>query len=233
MKFSPLVLLIGFFTTFAQATDEGGPRFRTLGLGVAADDLFYELGGKDVAVTLTQDAPSGFYELPAGGNLAFYRLATNPDGGTARQPVASVKVAGAGLQFLVIVSVGGPGVLSAEVLADDLQTFPAGSYRFLNRTDAPLTCILAGTSSVIAAHSVELLKAKSGEGTRTVFLQVLAQKGKDRVVLYSNNWAWSPLIRTMIVAAPPVPPATTPSIRRIGESVEKLSPSSLSPAAKP
>lgn len=200
------------------------PRFRTLGLGVDCSDLFYNLKDKDVPISVVEDTRSDFYELPAGDKVTFYKVTQGADTSVVRTPVADAVLTGGGRLPLLIfsASTGGSGSYKVEVLPDDLSSFPAGTYRVLNRTGIPLGCLLAGSPTVVPPDGSALLEKKPAEGMRTLFFQVYPVGGKSSQPLYSNNWAWNAALRTLVVAAPPVPPSTFPVIRRIVDSVEML-----------
>ncbi len=226
------LLSLPLMAAASQGADK--PRFRTLGLGGALEGLYYTLDGKDVPVSVTEDARSGFFSLPAGNAVEFYRMAAGPDGKPSRQSVISVKLPGSASSLVLIVfSVEPGGKISAFSLPEDIQSFPGGAYLFMNRSGQPLTCVVAGTVNHVPDMSEAVLKNGIKPDARTAFVQILMTRQLRDAIAYSGNWAWNSSTRTLIVTTPPLPPSDTPSVRRIVENLDAIEAQPQPPAANP
>ena len=191
--------------------------FRTLGLSVDLQDLFYMHEKKDVPIRVTQDARSEFYPLPNRPMVEFYRIEKAPDGTNQRIPVAQAALPTGAKLLLFVFSTDPAKTPLVETLDDSLTAFPGGSYRILNRLDQPLEAIIKEQKKAIPARSVALMDAR-GPG-RTRFVQVfVAGKPNPRLIL-SNNWAFYDSVRTLVVVAPSDNPIGTPLVARITEPI--------------
>lgn len=218
--------------TTAPAAKQTGPLFRTMGLGVNPEGLYYMNDKKDVPIAVTQNARSDFYPLPSSNPLEFYRLEKAADGSVARIPVTRAAVPEGAKLLLFIFSEGPSKNIAVETLDDSLAAFPGGTYRVLNRLNQPLDAVIKGQKSPIPAHGTALIDVR-GPGT-TRFVQIsFAGTTPPRTIL-SNNWSYSADLRTLVIAAPSVPPSETPLVARISEPVYLAQPqASPTPAKAP
>ena len=229
MKISPLpfaLLLVCTMALRAQTPSPtpAAPRFRTLGLDAAASDLCYSLKDKDVPVSIVSDSRSEFYPVPPANPVVFYRVEKLPDATVKRIPVAQADLTSGGPMPLVIFSADPalPGKLRVDVLKDDLKTFPEGSFRILNRDQFELGALVAKQPTIVPASADRVVDFKPGDGQKTVFFQIYRNEKNDHRLLYSNNWALVPGLRTLVVVPPALPPQTRPNVRRIAESASML-----------
>ncbi len=225
MKTLPLQLGILLVSTVALHAQAPSPtpavdRFRVLGLDVAATGLNYSLKGKDVPVSVVSDSRSDFFTVPPSNPVVFYRVEKLADGSLKRVPVAQADLTAGGSLPLLIFSVdhASPEKLLVDVLKDDLKTFPAGAFRILNRDQFQLGALFANQPSIIPASGDLVIEPKSDTGRTTIFFQLYRIQKNDRHLLYSNNWALVPGLRTLVVVTPAIPPQTQANVRRIGES---------------
>ncbi len=205
------------------------PSFRTLGLGYSAQDLFYLKENKDVPLSITEDSRSQFFVQPGGTTLSLYRLTKNTDGEVKRQPVVSVELTKGGRLPLLLFSPGKTAPV-VEVLDDSLATFPAGSYRVLNRLGEEIRTLFGKSPATVPGRSDRVIDGEKDRNGNTLFVQIhLAGKNPPKLV-FSNNWAFGAGLRTMVVVMPPVAPSNLPAVRRIAEPVEMITPLSSQPA---
>lgn len=200
-------------------------RFRTLGMDVNISDLNYMLKDKDVPIGVFSDSRSVFYTRPAANPLVFYRVEKLPDGTLKRVPVAQADLTDGGLMPLLVFSKdpqAAADTFRVEVLKDDLKSFPAGSFRIINRERDQLGAYFANKPTMIAPLSEQVIEVAPAEGKTTVFFQLFRMGSGGRQLVSSNNWALIPDLRTLVVVAAALPPATQPSVRRITESVGLL-----------
>lgn len=80
--------------------------------------------------------------------------------------------------------------------------------------------MLGGSPTKVPANSSKVIDASRTHKGTTLFVQLYLVSRSPRTLVFSNNWAYSPLLRTIIVVIPPVPPSELPTVRRIVESVE-------------
>lgn len=209
-------------------------RFRVLGLDVAAADLNYSLKDKDVPVSIVSDSRSDFYTVPQSNPVVFYRVEKLADGSLKRLPVAQADLTAGGSLPLLIFSTdpATPEKLRVDVIKDDLKTFPAGTFRILNRDQFQLGALFANQPTIIPASGDLVIEPKSETGRTTIIFQLYRLQKNDRHLLYSNNWALVSGLRTLVVVTPAIPPQTQANVRRIGESVSPPS-EALQPAPNP
>lgn len=221
MKASLATLIICLVTGFAAHGEEPAegkqpPGFRTLGLGYSSGDLFYSHANQDVPLPVTEDSRSPFLPRPAGSSLAFYRMEKLPDGTSKRVPAGTAEISSGGRLPLLIFSPSG----KVEVLDDSLEVFPGGSYRVLNRLGEDLGALLGTSPTRVPAYSGKVIDGTGQKKGNTLFVQMYLLARSPQTLVFSNNWAFSPLLRTMVIVVPPVPPSELPTVRRIVESIE-------------
>lgn len=210
-------------------------KFRIFPIGLNLSDINYLQGEKDIPVSIIADTPSPFYKLPTNGVIDFYRIQSGPDGKPQRIPVAQGNVALAGPLPLLIFSKTGADdqKLRVEAVKDDLQSFPLGTFLAINRCSNLLVINMNSKEVTLAPNSVTVLTPPPLEpGRRTVMFQIYGLDGSTKNLLYSNNWAFSTAARTMLVINPAVPPATQPSVSRVGEGIDALMEIPESPSAR-
>lgn len=239
MKILPFhlgILVVSAVSLHAQAPTPtpAVARFRVLGLDVAATGLNYSLKEKDVPVSVVSDSRSDFYTAPQSNPVVFYRVEKLADGSLNRLPVAQADLTAGGSLPLLIFSAdpATPEKLRVDVLKDDLKTFPAGTFRILNRDQFQLGALFANQPSIIPASGDLVIEPKSDAGRTTIFFQLYRMQKNDRHLLYSNNWALVPGLRTMVVVTPAIPPQTQANVRRIGESAS-LATEAIQPTPNP
>ncbi len=199
-----------------QSEGKQKPMFRTLGLGFSSGDLFYSRENQDVALPVTEDSRSPFLLQPVGSSLPFYRMEKLADGTVKRVPAGTAEIAPGGhLPLLVFFPSG-----KVEVLDDSLDKFPGGSYRVLNGLNEDLGALLGKSPTSVPANSNKVIDATKEKNGTTLFVQMYLLERSPRTLVFSNNWAFSPLLRTMVIVVPPVPPSELPTVRRIVESIE-------------
>lgn len=226
-----LSVVIGLAAGPAAAGASKPGMFRTLGLGVSGEALFYSLDGQDVPVTVTADARSGFFLCPPVESVEFYKKVARADGTEQRVPVARAVLApGGSLPLLVFLPARkGEMELAVEVLDDSLSEFPAGSFRVLNRTEANMGIIIGPAKSEIPALMSKVLSGPGGGST--VFFQGYLLSPAGGRLIFSNNWAFNERLRTLVVIAPSASPTEPPSFRRIVEPAEVVN--NARPASTP
>ncbi len=202
-----LILISGISLSLFAQSESPGPRFRTFGWGLRLDDLFYSFEGKDTPVRVYDGVRSPFLPLPAAleGPLVFYRMTIDEEGMVLRAPVVEVVVHDKGAWPLILFF---PSDEEEEktyeclVLADDLESHPAPSIRFINLTAVPLGIQVGEALAVVSPRNITLMdpevsKEDGKTVTRFTSLYVKTEEGPEKV--YSNNWAVRPTQRTLVL----------------------------------
>lgn len=197
------VAFVGIAVAGARGQDDNATevqvRFRMLGVVDSTNGgLFYGFQQKDVPVAVDENVRSPFNEYKGPATLVFYRLKTNPDKSVERIPVANVDLTGKGQwPLLIFEKRSGPAALKITALADDLTAFPPNTYRFVNRSKYPCSCVLGSQSFGLAPDENNLLPAPPSDATRhAVAVQVTA--GMPKRLIYTSNWALQAGLRTMV-----------------------------------
>jgi len=197
------------------------PVFRLLGLGTHGSDLCYRLGDIDVPVVFAEDFRSPFYQRPEGGSLHLYTMEEKADGTMHCLPVLTVALPEQ-MKFPLVVIFKAGSTLAARLLDDGEQAFPGGAYRILNQLDHDIGVALGKSRKLVRRGEDELLADEGGE-QRTRQVQLFRSQGDHTVLLFSNNWAFSEFIRTLVLVTPSSGETGFPSVRRIVEPVNTLS----------
>lgn len=199
--------LLGLLARAQAQADDGQLHFRTLGWAVAAEDIFYELGGKNVPLVVKDATRSGFYSHPRVERLVFFRLVPGPEQKPVRQTVAEAEVGAAGEWPLLIFlknESGAPLPYRVVALSDDLRSFPSSACRFINLTPAELRVVVGEDKfslSPRAMHQINLgLDPAAPPQMRYAAIGLFNEQGARR--LYGNNWAFRPNQRTLVVIYP-------------------------------
>lgn len=202
--FSLVSVLLAAFAGGARAQDTDAPvvhvHFRTLGvLEPDGGDLYYSTDQKDVAIKADENVRSDFYDYKGPAVVGFYHLKTNPDKTVEHVSVADVDLTGKGDWPLLLVTRGGVAGAAQHILAvpDDLVAFPPSSYRFINRSKSPCSCVLGTDKFVLAPDETKLLKPSLADPAhRAIPVQVTG--GAPVRLIYTSNWALLAGPRTMV-----------------------------------
>ena len=175
-------------------------------------------------MTVISDSRSAFYPKPPESPVVFYRIGKLADGTLTRTPVIEVDLSPGGqMPLLLFTRISeSPEKLKVQVLNDDLQTFPGGSFRILNYEPSECGALIANKPTVIPAGGDKIIEPKPEEGQKAVFFQLYRLGKDDRKLVYSNNWGFSPGVRTLVVVTPAVPPSKQSMVRRITEPVSTI-----------
>jgi hypothetical protein len=208
MKFNfftlALLLFAGPWFLRAQAPDnKSGLNFRTLGWGVSADDLFVKIKGKLQPIMVTDTARSPFYPHDKTDKIVIYRMLPGPDKEPVPTPIAQANITTAGEWPLLIflpATTGSPSPYRIVALADDIRSFPASAYRFINLTDMELKIALGDQSHTLKGEGIHQfnLNMKNSTEAETRYVSVSLNTPKPEI-LYGNNWAVRPGQRTLVI----------------------------------
>lgn len=204
----------------AIAEEPGKSFFRTLALDAAPTDLSYQVQEKEYPLPVADDARSDFLAAPADGQLVLLRSSAGADGGLVKTPAYKLNLRQGGPLPLVLFYRGKNGV-ECTVLDDSLLAFPAGSYRALNRIEHEVGLILGKSKATVPAGGDQTLALRGqGADERTVFARLFLIEGAKSKLVYSNNWGFSEMVRTLVVISSSEQPAGLPQVRRIVEPVD-------------
>lgn len=217
--------LVGHAQTAPDAPEP--PRFRTLGWGVRASDLYYSLGGKDIPVTIFDAGRSGFQRLPNTESIKFYRLVTNAEGKVERVTAAEVSLAAAGpLPLLVFLPDPADATRYRIVpVADDLKAFPPRSCRFVNLTAVTINATVGDNAVVVPGGGERVVDTHLGDGeSSTRYTTVFVDIRDGKLMLAYNNWVFRPGQRTLVFIF--LDKQGRPQVVRVVDGVHQLEPKS-------
>ena len=200
-------------------------KFRIFPIDLNLSNINYMIGEKDIPVAISANTTSPFYKMPTNSVIDFYSIENGPDGKPQRIPVAQGNLSSAGPLPLLIFSkiTGNDKKVRVDPVKDDLLSFPLGSFLAINRSASSLLVQMNSKAVTVAPNSITILAPPALDpGGRTILFQIYSIAGSSKVLLYSNNWAFSTAVRTMLIINPAVPPATQPVISRIGEGMSSL-----------
>ncbi len=199
------LLILGMNPTlFAQApVDRGSLHFRTMGWGVAPDDLFYSVGGKDIGVKIFDAGRSGFQDYPKRGEISFYRIVEKEDGTEEHVIVAKGDLRGGGPTPLLIMtkSKADPDKLDMTVIADDLTAFPERTCRFVNFTPIEIKVTVGRKAATIQPGDIRLVDTNLETDDRTRYVTTSVTVKDQKLMLSYNNWVFRPGQRVMVFIA--------------------------------
>jgi len=216
-----------FFTCMLSAQEPAmvKVRFRTIGGNCDISGLNYLQEKVDKAVLVQQDTRSLFYDYKGGETVIFYRIKTGADGTPLRVPAgeANLKAGGNCPLLIFFQDQRNPDRFRIQVTPDDLAGFPAGSYKVLNFSNQAVKVTVGSDSLSLNSQQTGLLKGSDDPQKRTNFTQIRSDTGRNSKLLYSNNWAIIPTLRTMVFISQNGEPGSPITVRRITDSME-LSP---------
>lgn len=210
---------------FAQVpAKRGGVHFRTLGWGVAPNDVFYSLDGRDVGVKIFDSARSGFQVAPKQGNISFYRIVKKENGEMERIIIAQADLSGTGPTPLLFVrkNEANPEKLDIKVIPDDLNAFPEQTCRFVNFTPIEIGVTMGPETSVIPPGGIRLMNTELEEDDLTRYVTVFVKVKYEKLMLSYNNWVFRPGQRVMVFIS--VDKEGQPRVVRLVDAVASLAP---------
>jgi hypothetical protein len=171
-----------------------------MGWGVAPDDLFYSVAGRDVRVKIFDAARSGFHSYPKKGEIAFYRIVKKEEGTEERIIVATGDLTGGGPTPLLILtkSKADPDQFNVAVIADDLSAFPEQTLRFVNFTAIDIEVTVGPKEATIPAGGIRLVETNLEKDKNTKYVTLFVSVSNKKLMLSYNNWVFRPGQRVMV-----------------------------------
>jgi hypothetical protein len=192
-------------------------RFRTLAWSDPIEGLLYDQKGKAVEVAAYNHARSPFYQASADRPLVFYRLVPHPDAAPTKEIVAEATLPPDTRMALLLFFKGAGGEIRINVSPDDTTTFPSGSYRFVNLSDARLAVAIGATQAPLPPRESIVVKGAPEGPAGGVFVR-MALLGETNLLIYSNKWLWSDHHRTLVFVSPTGNPNQPLELKRISEN---------------
>ena len=193
-------------------------------------ELFYRRGGEHLPLKISAGQRSQAYPLKGAGMLELCIRKGDP----SDEPVEYEKVGAAPLpegvrrMLFLIESKKDANGLPLQLLGmdDSLETFPAGSFRFINRTPDQLRIEFGGTVCQLPPEAIKVVvpETPAADG----FLSVVIKDGEGQMIL-ENRFFTQPTARELVVISPPAGGKTGLSIKSLTEIV----PVSPLPVKKP
>lgn len=201
-----LLVLCAFFArpSVAQDSNPVAVRFRTLGWETSRSDLYIFQSGKDEAVVIQEDVRSAFCPYKGPALITFYQVKTGPDGKIQKVFVAQASLERAGPWPLLIFSGDPtrPNACRIQVIPDDLQSFPAGSYEIVDYSDTPMSGAIGSQAFILQPQEIRIIRSRPA-GNSTALYASISQEGKaGKTLIYGNNWGYQPDIRTILFIKP-------------------------------
>jgi len=216
------------------AETSGQLSFRTLGVDVLADDIYYSSGGKNIPVTVNSQCRSAYYNYTGALNqLVFFRLIAGPADKQIKQPVATVDVSGLGKRPILVFLTNpkNPEVYRVLGFADSVKDVPPGGYRFLNLTNQRVGIVLEKEKLIIppAGEGIVVSKPSTGEtACQVVVYGIIDQVAR---AVYSSIWTWDVKRRSMVIVVPAPSRSSGFAVRCLPENVSNI-PVDAEPAPK-
>ncbi len=187
-------------------TEEGKPtvniQFRTVGWLESVDGLLYDTkGASGVPFEVPADSRSVFFPYNGPTPIEFYRITRDVAGNATRTVVATAELKDGGPWPLLLFfkrPVKDEAYI-VRVIPEDLKSFPAGSYRFLNLSPNLLGASLADNAIKLNPLTDRVIETKADSERRTIFCKIAAEISGAWKPVYGNNWAFNPMVRTLVI----------------------------------
>ena len=159
------------------------------------------------------------------GTELSYRIKPDADGTPVRVPAGEANLKWGGIWPLLIFfqNPRNPDQFRIQVTPDDLVNFPAGSYKFMNYSNQAVKANVGSDSLSLISQQTGLLKGHIDPQKRTNFTQICSDMGGNSKLLYSNNWAINPTLRTMVFINQSAEPGSPITVKRLTDYIEIFS----------
>ncbi len=203
-----ITALIAFCALNSHAL-ESGKYFQAITTsGVINKSLWYEHDGKKVEVYANNTIRSIDYDYDLAPSIIFYGNRTNAKGIPIPEAVARLPYSAedlptkAGRLLLIFHKVAnnpsrGPSY-NILVIEDKLESFPLGSFRFINFLDKKIAVRLGSKDFIVENNKEKIVEIASPEkGDLTIKLASMNDAG-SWVNFYSNGWGHANDLRTIV-----------------------------------
>ncbi len=197
------------FSTLSSHALESGRYFQAITTqGVIGKNLWYELDGEKVEIYANNTLRSLDYEYELVPNIVFYGDRVNSEGEPIPEAVASLPYSIEDLAtkadrlLLIFHKLDNSGQRGPSyqilVMEDQLDSFPLGSFKFVNFTDAQIAVILGNENFLLKTRDQKIIAVSPPEkGDLTIQLAANKEDGEwER--FYSNGWGHSADLRTIV-----------------------------------
>jgi hypothetical protein len=230
MKYRLSLLLLPLLvqTSLAIPPTEQTPKgylFRTIGVGVEAEDILCVDGKKLTPVTISTQSRSPVYSYESSVNpVVFGRMVPSPDGNQTLSPVAQAQLDPSSKRLLFVfykipTSNDHYGLIA---LPDNANSIPPGGYRFINFLGVPIVVLIGNVPQTVQPGTA--LIASPGSTEKPIYpVKVFLRKGTATVLAYSNIWSLEPDKRHLVLVAPSSEMASGVEVHRLSENVSSVS----------
>ncbi len=162
---------------------------------------------KETPVNILAVGRSPFYPYDRSKPLYFVRHK-----GNLFKTVATVDLSTSpNLPLLFFIPTRDPDSFQVRVVPDDAQSFPGGSFRFVNMSNIPITVFLCGQPKAVGSGQIETISPRPRVPGRVDMVMVSTSDNRQQ---YSNLWAISGQIRyLMFIAENPSAPGHVDCLR--------------------
>lgn len=192
-------------------------RFRALAWNGEIDGIFYAHKGKAQEIVASDNIRSPFYPAAATPELVFFKEVIGAEGDPQREILGRVSTANLGSTILLLIAKNPNGSYSFSTAADDLSSFPQGSYRFMNASLTPLRVVAEAEQADLASGEIATLEPNIDPKTGGVLIRAITQS-KPHKLLYSNRLAARAKQRTLVLAMDSGNPRRPVLVKRIMEN---------------
>jgi hypothetical protein len=175
--------------------------FRLLAWNAPVNDLSYaQEGGTATAVTLLPNGFSQPFPCLAGKAVSFFRTTTAADGSKTRVEAAAVPADQLTRDALLLFQndPAQPGRFTVRVMPDDPVLDSQTGFRFMNFSSEALQITCAGISVALPPQGTISIHVPESNPGEIVGVEVRATKDGTPRLVYSNRWAYSRTVTSLV-----------------------------------
>jgi hypothetical protein len=190
----------------AETSPVEAVRFRTLGAPAKTSDLFYDLNGVSMPVSLGEFVPSAYFNYSNTKEIIFYRKNIDSDGNQNREEAAVADISKSGPRPLLVFKPipRYPNKYQVSAIATDSKFLPAPSILFINQAERTLDVKCGSNNINLPPASAVSMSMQLQTTNKTETRQTLITTINDNVpvLLYSSNWVVYQGMRTLALIIP-------------------------------
>lgn len=202
------VTLAGLFGISSYALESGRYFQAITTSGVINKTLWYEQGGDKVEIYANSTLRSIDYEYDLTQRIVFYGDRTNAEGLPVPEAIATLPysaeelAAKADRLMLIFHKIANNPTENPSynvlVIEDKLESFPLGSFKFINFIDSSIAVMLGQENFIINEKKEKVIEIAAPDiGDLTIKLASLNEDGNWEN-FYSNGWGHSNDLRTIV-----------------------------------
>lgn len=201
-------------------------RFRTLGIGVDAENFFYLDGQKTKPFIVNSDRRSVYYDYTTpSAPISFVKIIKTADGKDQREVIAQA-VVDPSLRRALLVFIKGSTENSFKILPlkDDISAVPPGGYRVLNFLSVSAGILVGKEKQIIAPGTSSVIDPRALPNTDIYPFKVFGLTSNAAIPVFSNIFSIDKQTRHLVLIVPTSEGATKVDVKFLGESVNAILP---------